>query len=89
MAAHVRCNEHWLELLEGPHGWLRVPHRYEVFDLQSLSETELLRSWVSGGWVDQTPDWECHGTGQRRPRRPLHRRQLRGACDRHGFRRLF
>jgi hypothetical protein len=86
MAAHVRCNEHWLELLEGAHGWVRIPHRHNGFGLQPLSETELLRSWVSGAWAEQSPGWECHGTGQRRPRRPLHRRQLRNACGRHGFR---
>ena len=86
MAAHVRCNEHWLELLEGPHGWVRVHHGPDVFDLQSLWESELLRSWVSGRWVEPTRELECRGTGQRRPRRPLHRRELRPACDRHGFR---
>ena len=97
--ADRRLKRRWLRTLVAPstgsncskvpHGWVHVRHGHDVFDLQSLSETELLRSWVSGDWVEPTADWECHGTGQRRPRRPLHRRQLRGACDRHGFRRLF
>lgn len=85
MAGHFRCGHHTMELVEGAHGWAWLRNGPETSVGHAVWETGPLRDGASGAPIAPVSRWQCGGSGQRRPRRPLHRRQARGACMRHGF----